>query len=34
VVQIEGIKGLTDDTNDETRHENEQLFADEEDSEK
>ncbi len=34
VVQIEGIEGLTDNTNDETRHENEQLFADEEDSEK
>ncbi len=31
-MQIEGIKGLTDDTNKET--ENEQLFADEENSKK
>ncbi len=33
-MQIEGIKGLTSDTNDKTGHENEQLFADEDDSEK
>jgi hypothetical protein len=33
-VQIEGIEGLTSDTNDETGHENEQLFADKDDSKK
>ncbi len=33
-MQIEGIKGLIDDTNKKTNSENEQLFIDEEDSEK
>ncbi len=31
MVQIEGIKGLINDTNNKTRHENEQLLTDEED---
>jgi hypothetical protein len=33
-MQIEGIEGLTDDTNEKTNSESEQLFADDEDSEK
>ncbi len=34
IVQIKGIKGLIDDTNNKTRHENEQLFTDKEDNKK
>jgi hypothetical protein len=34
VMQVEGIEGLIDDTNEKTNGENEQLFVDDEDSEK